>query len=200
MTLDQLTNDFADSLVDIDCSGIPFKEFQNGVGPYGEPQMVRGVADRLRVNPVYGPRTATKRVPDLLIPEAWAVEVKIARPFGDNGREAEDWSVNLLHPYPGNTSVIGDCLKLEQWSGSERRAALVVGYEHTPPQIDLSPLFDSFEAIATSVIGLKIGPRVEVLRAGLCHPVHQQLRVVAWEVFPRVSVASAKQLAGKGPR
>jgi hypothetical protein len=28
----------------------------------------------------------------------------------NNGKEAETWSVNLLHPYPGNVSVIGDCL------------------------------------------------------------------------------------------
>lgn len=184
MTLTQLTNDFADALVQIDCSGVPFKAFQNGVGPYGEPQLVRGVAERLRGTPAYGPGVVTRRVPDLLIPGAWAVEVKIARPFGDNGREAEDWSVNLLHPYPGNTSVVGDCLKLEQWPGPERRAALVVGYEHTPAQIDLSPLFASFEAIARSVIGVKIGSRVETLRQGLCHPVHQQVRVVAWEVLP----------------
>lgn len=113
------------------------------------------------------------------------MEVKIARPFGDNGKEAENWSVNLLHPYPGNTSAIGDCLKLENWVGPERRASLVVGYEDTPPQIDLSLLFASFEAIATSVIGLKLGPRVEIVRTGLCHPVHQQLRVVSWEVFRR---------------
>jgi len=41
-----------------------------------------------------------------------ALEFKIARPFGDNGKEAENWSVNLPHPYAGNVSVIGDCLKL----------------------------------------------------------------------------------------
>jgi len=48
-----------------------------------------------------------------LIKGLWVIEVKIARPFGDNGKEAEAWSVNLLHPYAGNTSIIGDCLKLE---------------------------------------------------------------------------------------
>ena len=69
-----------------------------------------------------------------------AIEVKLARPFGDDGKEAENWSVNLLHPYAGNTSLIGDCLKLERFDGSERSAAVVVGYEHTPPQISLAPL------------------------------------------------------------
>src|SRR6058998_405930 len=38
-------------------------------------------------------------------------------PFGDNGKEAENWSVNLLHPYEGNVSTIGDCCKLARWTG-----------------------------------------------------------------------------------
>jgi hypothetical protein len=31
----------------------------------------------------------TKRCPDLLIPKEWAIEVKIARPYGDDAKEAE---------------------------------------------------------------------------------------------------------------
>ncbi len=59
----------------------------------------------------------------------------------------------------------------------------MVGYEHTPPKIGLAPLLDAFELIATKVIGVRIGPRVQVCRSGLCHPVHQQALIVAWEVF-----------------
>lgn len=43
-------------------------------------------------------------MPDVLVPNRWALEFKIVRPFGDNGIEAERWSQNLLHPYPGNVS------------------------------------------------------------------------------------------------
>ena len=39
--LAQLVSDFADCLVEIDSSGIRFKEFQPGVGPFGEPQLVK---------------------------------------------------------------------------------------------------------------------------------------------------------------
>lgn len=78
MTLEELVADITNSLVQIDVSGQRFRSFQ------------------LR----------TKRTPDLLISDHWAVEVKTTRPFGDNGREAENWSVNLLHPYPGNISTI----------------------------------------------------------------------------------------------
>ena len=137
MELAQVVNDVVDALTALDGCGIRFKQFQPGVGPYGEPQLVGAVARHLNTLPAYRGAVRTKRTPDLLIAGAWALEFKIARPFGDNGREAENWSVNLLHPYAGNVSVIGDCLKLQKLNGIERKAAVVVGYEHTPPQISL---------------------------------------------------------------
>ena len=106
----QLIEDIADACVAIDSSGLAFKAFQPGVGPYGEPQLVKQIAAFLSQQPAYSKRAASKRTPDLLISGSWALEFKIARPFGDNCLEAENWSVNLLHPYPGNVSVLGDCL------------------------------------------------------------------------------------------
>ena len=175
--------DIADGVRAIDASRLPSKAFQAGVGPYGEPQLVRALAAHLNTLPAYGKKAQTKRKPDLLITGLWAVEVKLARPFGDNGKEAENWSVNLLHPYEGNTSVIGDCLKLQKYGGPERRAAFVIGYEHTPPRIPLEPLFRAFEIVVTNVNGVRIGERCMTTVDGLVHPVHQQVRVVAWEVL-----------------
>lgn len=185
MDLSEIVTDVATALVSIDSSGVPFKQFQAGVGPYGEPQLTRAIVERLSVLPAYRGKVTTRRIPDVLIKGLWALEFKLARPFGDNGKQAENWSVNLLHPYPGNVSAISDCLKLEQWEGPERRAVVVIGYEHTPPQIDLEPLFASFEVVASNVLGLKLGRRVQETRPGLAHPVHQQLKVAAWEVLPR---------------
>ena len=112
MELPEIINDVADELVAIDSSRAPFKQFQPGVGPYGEPQLIRELSKRLSERSAYTGRVVTKRTPDLLIQGEWAIEFKIARPFGDNGKPAENWSVNLLHPYSGNVSLIGDCLKL----------------------------------------------------------------------------------------
>jgi hypothetical protein len=181
--LSQLVADVADCLVEIDSSRVGFKEFQPGVGPYGEPQLVKLVAACLNKKQPYSGSALTKRTPDLLVRGMWAVEVKIARPYGDNGREAESWSVNLLHPYEGNVSVIGDCYKLRSYTGPERKAVLVIGYEHSPPRIDLSTLFSAFEAVATAVSGIHIDRKTEVSREDLVHPVHQRLRVAAWEVL-----------------
>lgn len=122
------------------------------------------------------------RTPDLLLPGNWALEIKIARPFGDNGNLAENWSVNLLHPYSGNTSLLGDCLKLQSLEGTERKGVIAVGYEHDPPRVQLEPLWKSFELIAQNVMNIEIGTRALARRKGLIHPVHQQLIVVGWEI------------------
>lgn len=185
MELDEVTSDIANALVSIDSSRTPYRSFQPGVGPYGEPQLVKKVAIYLNSLPRYQGRVVTKRTPDLLIPGEWAIEFKIARPFGDNANEAENWSVNLLHPYPGNVSSVGDCLKLLELIGSERKSVVVIGYEHDPAKIDLGPLVNSFEAIATSVQHIRLGTRIEKTRKGLIHPVHRVARVFAWEVISK---------------
>jgi len=183
MELKEVVNDIATGLSGFDAAGNRFREFQPGIGPFGEPQLVKEVAIYLNTLPKYHGSVRTKRCPDLLIPNEWAIEVKITRPYGDNGKEAENWSVNLLHPYRGNTSSIGDCYKLLSLASTERKAVLVVGYEHAPAKIDLTPLVQSFEAIATSVAGIKLGPRVQVQCDGLIHPVHQKAKLFAWEVL-----------------
>jgi hypothetical protein len=182
MTLEALIADIADACDAIDASGAAFKAFQPGVGPHGEPQLVKLIAAQLNQLAAYRGRAASKRTPDLLIAGGWALEFKIARPFGDNGLEAENWSVNLLHPYAGNVSVFADCLKLALWPGPERRAAVAIGFEHDPATISLDPLFSAFEAVALKLLPFPLSARAEARRSGLRHPVHQVVRVVGWEV------------------
>jgi hypothetical protein len=115
--LERIIADVAAALVGIDRCGVAFQQFQPGVGPYGEPQLLAAVARHLNTIPQYDGLVKTKRTPDLLVPRQWALEFKLARPFGDNGKEAENWSVNLFHPYGGNVSLIGDCLKMQGLGG-----------------------------------------------------------------------------------
>lgn len=183
MYLAEVVSDVADALVKLDKSGSKFRDFRPGVGPYGEPQLVKLVVEELNQLPKYERSARTKRSPDLLIPNHWAIEVKITRPFGDNDKEAENWSVNLLHPYEGNVSTIGDCYKLLRYAGSERRAVLVIGYEHDPAKVDLTPLIRSFEVVAQQALHLRLSDKVEARRHPLVHPVHQVVRVFAWEVL-----------------
>jgi hypothetical protein len=183
MNLAEVIEDVADSLIAIDTSRVPFRSFQLGVGPYGEPQLLKAIALNLNRLPKYNDQVQTRRTPDLLIPKHWAIEFKIARPYGDNGKEAENWSVNLLHPYKENVSTIGDCYKLLELASTERKAVVVIGYEHSPARIDLTPLIEAFEVVAKQVMHIALSDRIETRRNGLIHPVHQSVRVFAWELI-----------------
>jgi hypothetical protein len=177
MDLDRVIIDIADVLKRIDNFGATFKDFRPGIGPFGEPQLVK-----MSLLPRYSSGVSTMRTPDLLIHKHWALKIKIARPFGDNNRLAENWSVNLLHPYPGNTSLLGDCLKLQLSQCEEKRGVLAIGYEHEPAKVDLEPLWRGFELLAAGVMNVNLGARAMARRTGLIHPVHQQVIVAGWQM------------------
>ena len=180
-----IVDHFAEALRRIDESRVPFKNFQPGVGPYGEPQVVCRCLEYLK--DTYAEQYSdarTKRNPDLLIPGRWALEFKIVRPYGDNGREAEHLSQNLLHPYPGNVSSLGDIVSLLSLEGTERKGIIVFTYEHDPPIIQLSVIVECFETLAMNVLSLPLGPRCVAELTNLIHPVHQRATVYGWEVIP----------------
>ncbi len=184
ITLEQFADDFAAAMSVVDLSGATHKQFRSGIGPFGESDAVKAALAVLkRRHPERYEKAVTKRQPDLLIPNEWQIELKIVRPFGDNGKEAENWSQNVLHPYPGNTSSIGDCLKLIAANGNEGKAVVVFGYEHDPAQISLDPCIKGFEMLAVNLFEIRLSTRIEKRVAGLIHPVHQVLRVFAWEVL-----------------
>jgi hypothetical protein len=88
--MQELVDDIGAAVRAIDRCGIPFKQFQCGAGPYGEPQLTKLIVQNLReAHPERYPGIRTCRIPDVLVPERWALEFKIVRPFGDNGVEAE---------------------------------------------------------------------------------------------------------------
>ena len=181
MELSNIVCDIADVLKNFDSEKPIHKSFNPGIGPFGEPQLVREVSNRLNlINKGY--ETQTRRTPDLDVNREWAIEIKIVRPFGDNGNVAENWSVNMLHPYEGNTSLIGDALKLKELEGFPRKAIFLIAYEHAIPKIDLDILITSFELIIQKVVGLNIRERIEEKRENLVHPEHQVVRCLAWEL------------------
>ena len=179
MELRTLARLIADILKQFDSEKPVHKGFQAGIGPFGEPQIVGEIAKRLTAK---GIPARTRRIPDLALAEEWAVEFKIVRPFGDNGREAENWSVNLLHPYAGNVSLIGDAIKLAGLNEYRHKGVFVIGFEHDPAKISLDPLIQAFELVARQVMKINLRERVEEKRPQLVHPVHQVLRCVGWEL------------------
>lgn len=173
---------FADALVEADRQGLCHKTFQPGIGPFGEADAVRLALGSLKQRDTRFANGQIKRQPDLFIPGLWQIEFKLVRPFGDNGKVAENWSQNVLHPYPGNTSSLGDCIKLRAIDCIERKAVVVFGYEHLECMIPLEPCIRGFEILADQLLEIRLGPRLAVTRSYLVHPVHQVLHVFAWEV------------------
>ena len=180
MDINQLVCQIADFLKEFDSTRPVHKNFKPGIDPFGEPQIIKEITKGLSLK---GINSRTHRTPDMSIENEWAIEFKIVRPFGDNGREAENWSVNLLHPYEGNVSLLGDCCKLRSLPEYHNKAVIVIGYEHDPAKIQLEPLIKSFEIIASQVMGIHLSNHIEQVREGLVHPEHQVVLVIGWEIL-----------------
>ena len=179
MLHDEIVGTIADILKSFDSEYPVHKTFKPGIGPYGEPQLVREIASRLTGQGIH---SRTHQSPDMSVQGLWAFEFKIVRPFGDNGRQAESWSQNLLHPYEGNVSLIGDAMKLSRLDVYPHKCLFVISYEHNPPIVDIEPLLSSFELISRYVRDIPLGKRIEEKRDGLVHPVHQVMRCFSWEL------------------
>ena len=184
MELEQFTDDFASALQEVDRSGAAYKKYQPGIGAFSEPAAIREALKVLkRRHPDRYKKAAIKRHPDLLIPNEWQIEFKVIGPYNDNGQKAEHWSQNVLHPYRDNTSSIGDCLKLLEAKGNERKAVVVFGYEHGPAIIPLDPCIKGFEMLAEGLFKIRLSARIEKRIDHLIHPVFRVLRVFAWEIL-----------------
>jgi hypothetical protein len=170
-SLDYVVGDFAEDFKAVDETrpqgASRTRTYRPGIGPLTEADAVNRALQYVKesTRSSYYVDASPKRYPnsrqqcDLVIPGEWAIEFKLLRSFGDNGAEAEHWSENALHPYPGNVSSIGDSIKLIESGFAEREAIVVFGYEHSPPLIDISIAIASFEAIAKQVVGIELGER-----------------------------------------
>ncbi len=195
LSLNDIVNDFAIAFKAVDATGPVEKKFKKGIGPFEEENAVQIALDYLKQikNSDYKDALQNKRYPntgeacDLVIPDKWAIEFKLARPFGNNGEVSEYWLKKVLDPYQekkeSKRSAIGDCIKLIQSEFRERKAVIIFGYEHTPPRMDLTVVIRCFELISDQIIGIRLGPRCMADFGPLIHPIHQQGKVFGWEVL-----------------
>jgi hypothetical protein len=110
--LDQVVGDFAEAFKVMDETrpqgASRTRTYRPGIGPLTEADVVKRALRYLQGEPQRSSyqHASPKQYPhsrqqcDLVIPDEWAIEFKLLRPFGDNGKEAEHWSENVLHPYP----------------------------------------------------------------------------------------------------
>lgn len=164
------------------------RAYQPGIGPHSEnsavalvlaelPMLLPGVACGQFVPYPEAPRQKC----DVWIgqPVQWAVEVKMARFRGDNGKPDDTALKDLLSPYASDRSALTDCEKLAQSGFACRKALMVYGFEYEDRPLE--PAIEALELLARHKV--ELGPRVEATIGSLVHPFHNSGLLFAWEVL-----------------
>jgi hypothetical protein len=110
---------------------------------------------------------------------SWAIEAKMLRLLGDNGKLNDNMLMHILSPYPQHRSALSDCQKLVTSGFSGRKAILIFGYEDSA--WPLLPAVEAFEVLATRVTKLQAATPAKF--SNLVHPVHRSGCVFAWELL-----------------
>lgn len=166
--------------------------YQAGIGPHPETQAVSLIVGELQaVAPARYFRRLSTGVPypgasrqkcDLCIgaePEwEWAIEVKMLRLMGDNGKPNDNMLMHILSPYPNDRSALTDCRKLAESHLKGSKAVVIYGFDY--PTLAMDPAIEAFETLARRQVCL--GTRCVARYEGLVHPVHQAGRVFGWNV------------------
>lgn len=164
------------------------RTYQPGLGPHSEDAAVRLVVGEMQL--MYPERYGTLRthVPypgsrqkcDLALGAGpgWAIEVKVARLSGDNGKPDDTAVKDILSPYDVDRSAVWDCTKLATAGFPGRAAVLIYGFEDSRRPLDV--IIDAFEVLASTRV--RLGPRCVAGAPNLIHPVFRAARVFAWEV------------------
>ena len=166
--------------------------YQPGIGPHSEARTVELVLAEMEgwpASPYVGkvaaeiryPRTLRSRC-DLCLgtpPEwDWAIEIKMLRLMGDNGKPNDNILMHILSPYPVHRSALTDCEKLLASGLAGRKGILIYGYDYEGFPMD--PAIEAFEVLAARRVALSV--RVEAAIEGLVHPIHKSGRVFGWEI------------------
>jgi hypothetical protein len=190
--MSQLVEDFAAALKAVD-STRPVAHnarsgalFQAGIGPHSEAATCRLTLEFMKtlhpsdyagfdVNVPY--QTGSRSRCDLASQE-WAIEVKMLRLFGDNGKANDNLLMHILSPYPQHRSALTDCTKLVKANPRPRLGILIYAFD--APEWPMELAIDAFEALARTRVG--ISERFRVDFEGLVHPIHTCGAVFGWEV------------------
>ena len=165
--------------------------FQPGIGPHSESITVGLVMDEIRrrktefqvsglATGVSYPEAARQKC-DLVVgdPYEWAIEIKMLRILGDNGKANDNMLMHILSPYSSHRSALTDCAKLAKSSLAPKKAILIYGYEATDYLLETA--ISAFEA--TAGLNHLLGPRTQRDFDGLVHPVHSAGSVFAWQLL-----------------
>ncbi len=191
--LEEFVQDFAKAMQRIDNRRPTAKSrrservYKPGIGPFAEDDAVELTIRELELlfphkyRPrIHVPYPDSRQKCDLCLgsPSEWAIEVKMARMRGDNGKPDDMCTKDILSPFAADRSAIGDCQKLLNSNLAKQMAILIYGFEDTTRPLDV--LIGTFELMANSHVHL--GRRCTGRMDSLVHPVFASGRVFAWEI------------------
>ena len=161
--------------------------YQAGIGPHTESETttlaLAAVADAMPAiqREVPYPTIPRSRC-DLVISEGegWAIEIKMLRLMGDNGKPNDNMLMHILSPYPAHRSALTDCTKLRESGFATRVAVVIFGYDY--PDWPMDPAIEAFTVLAG--LTARLEPCEPATFDNLVHPVHQRGRAFGWEVLP----------------
>lgn len=183
--------DFARGLKSADAKCPQWGTYQAGIGPHPETAAVALVMQELLdkypsfVTQVRYPgesRMACNIGLDATEPLGWAIEVKMLRLLGDNGKPNDNMLMHVLSPYASDRSAITDCEKLVGSGFQCRKAILIYCFDH--PSKPSVTAVRAFEALAS--LSVRLSERCHADFGGLIHPVQESGAVFAWEILPRL--------------
>jgi hypothetical protein len=199
LSVSEIVNDFAEAMqiVDKNCpqagnarTGVLFRP---GIGPHSEAGSIKMVIAQLQTHSAgkYGDARLNVSFPnfprqrcDIVVgsgAEGWAIEAKLLRILGDNGKPNDNMLMHILSPYLTHRSAVTDCAKLLASGFHQRKAILIFGYESEEyPMLTAIEAFESFASRSS-----RLGKRAEAEAANLRHPVHRHGRVFGWEIQAR---------------
>lgn len=199
LELRELVQDIASAIKRIDSRGLRAANartgalYQPGIGPHPETQAVALIIDELAaLNPIYYRDRlhinvfypGSRQRCDLCIGSSptwdWAVEIKMLRLLGDNGKPNDNMLMHILSPYPADRSALTDCQKLVMSELPGHKAVVIYGFDY--PDYPMDPAIEAFEALASRHVRV-LGHAVAQYH-DLIHPVHRAGRVFGWEIAP----------------
>jgi hypothetical protein len=139
--------------------------YQPGIGPHTESAKVTLVVEELadKVPELYSRFSTSVPYPDIARQRCdlslgeegdwrWALEVKMVRLLGDNGKPNDNMLMHILSPYRAHRSAVTDCGKLIASGFCARKGILIFGYESE--EWPIRPAIDAFEALGSRAVAL----------------------------------------------
>jgi hypothetical protein len=197
INLDQIVKDYAqgmklaDSRYPVAISQRSGESYQAGIVPHTESQTTNLVFQELsRCYPFRYSNCIYLEVPylgsrsrcDVCIGEPndweWAIEIKMLRLMGDNGKPNDNILMHILSPYPAQRSALTDCTKLLESNLGKNKAIFIYAYDYDGWPVE--PAIEAFEVLASRRV--KLIEKFQTSIDNLIHPIHQRAKVFGWSL------------------